>query len=181
MEDKVVVMRYADAFWQYAQANIAPERIVQELSSWKEIMKDNPDLKEFLESPDFTEREKYGMIDKIVRGNFADEIGQFLKLLINNRRVNHLSNIIEYICKQHGQGDRLSVVLASAFAFDKDLLKRLKEVLEKYLKRPINIFETLDADLLGGFRVTVGHLVFDGSLKRQLADLRDCVLNGRKG
>jgi F-type H+-transporting ATPase subunit delta len=180
MEDNVVVMRYADAFWQYAQAIIGPQKVVQDLSSWKGIMNDNPDLKEFLESPDFSDREKYGMIDKVVSRNFADEIGHFLKLLINNRRIKCLSDIIEYILMQYGQGDRVSVVLASAFSLDDDLLKRLKGILEKYLKRPTNIYKTRDAELLGGFKVTIGHLVFDGSLKRQLVDLRECVLNRRK-
>lgn len=179
MINTVVATRYAEAFLQYAQEVIGRDQGVEQLLAFKQTLSDNPDFKAFLEDPEFSENEKFALIDKIIEGNFADEVGNFLKLLIVKERIGHLAAIIEYIRMKYGHGDMASAVLSSAFPLDDDLINLIKAKLEKKVQRRINLYVTFESELLGGFKIAMGNKVFDGSLKRQLSELRAQSVNWR--
>jgi len=52
-------------------------------------------------------------------------------------------------------------------------LKRLRAALERREHRQVELREELDPELLGGLQVRLDHRVIDGSVRRQLADLRE--------
>ncbi len=176
----VVSTRYAEAFLQYAKGTIGFENGVQELLAFRQVLSENPDLKEFMETPDFGEQEKFPVIDKVVAaGDFAAEIGHLLKLLIRKERIQDLPGIIEYIRMNYGYGDAVTAVLTSAFPLDDDGVKTIKDGLERKIKRRVILFVTFDSELLGGVKVRIGNKVYDGSLKRQLTELRERLINRR--
>jgi F-type H+-transporting ATPase subunit delta len=179
MINSVVATRYAEAFLQYAKETLGFQQGVEEILALRQILTDNPQLKEFLQSPDFGDKDKFQVIDHVTKDTLAKEIAHFLKLLVAKSRADKLTDICEYIRMTYGHGDMVSAVLSSAFPLDDDLIQLLKDRLEKRIQRRINLYVTFDANLLGGFKVKIGNRVFDGSLKRQISDLRERALVGR--
>jgi len=180
MLSEVVSSRYAQAFLQYVKGSIGLERGARELIEFKQVLTSSPEFKVFIESPDFAIREKFALIDKIVQGNFPEEIGHFLKLLIEKNRIDKLSDVIDYVRINYGGGGAVSAVLTSALPLDNDLMQSIKSALEKHIGRKINLFLTFAPELLGGFKVKIGNRVFDASLRRQLAELRASSSDWRK-
>lgn len=179
MSDMVLPSRYAQAFWEYLRERDHLTDGVQQLLDFQPVLSDNPDFREFLESPEVGDREKFQVVDRVTGRNFLVEINHFIKLLIEKDRVHYLSDIIEYVRVNYGCGDKTPAVLASVFPLDDDEVSKIKETLERRIRRRIDLSVTRDAQLLGGVKVTIGHHVFDGSLKRQLEELRAKAMNRR--
>ena len=61
INEEIISRRYVDAYLAYAGETIGFDRGLDELQRVKRIMRDNCDIKDFLESIEITDSEKYGI------------------------------------------------------------------------------------------------------------------------
>lgn len=176
MEGSSLAKRYADGFLEYAKESIGFERGLEELKAVKNILRDNPDLKDFLESLEITYSEKCATLEKIFGETFSSEMRHFLQLLLKKERIDNFAHIAEYARIKYEHGEAVSAVLKSAFPLDTELLRPLKDVLEKKIQKEIHLYVDLDPGLLGGVKATMGNIVIDGSVRRRLDELREKLM-----
>ena len=174
IRDEVVAKRYADAFLAYSKEDIGFDKGLEELRDIKHILRDNPDFKDFLEAPDIANIEKYNSLDKILRKYCSEGMRNFLKILIEKRRINLFTDIAEYarITYAHS-GIKIDAILKTTYPIDTPLLKDIHDALEKRVNRKLDIHLELDPDLLGGVYAKIGNIVIDGSVRRRLDDLKE--------
>lgn len=172
MKDEAVAKRYADAFLSYAKDTIGFEKGLEELQELKRIVRDNPDFRSFLTAPDIILAEKANSIDNILGKDYSREIRNFLKLLINNKRIDRFLDIAEYARIEYTHAEH-DAVLKTSYAVDTHTLQELKSALEKRTNKKIRLFVEMDGDLLGGVSARIGNIVIDGSVKRRLEDLKE--------
>jgi len=67
--------------------------------------------------------------------------------------------------------------VTSAEELNPATLDRVRRSLEQRTGKKVVIHSTVDPELIGGVVARVGDLVLDGSVRTQLADLRDKLLN----
>ena len=72
---------------------------------------------------------------------------------------------------------RASAVVTSATKLTPMELGKLKTALEKTSGKKIDIEQRVDPDLLGGVVAKVGDIVYDGSLRTQLQQMRDGLVD----
>jgi F-type H+-transporting ATPase subunit delta len=70
-------------------------------------------------------------------------------------------------------------VLKTSFPLDLDLIKEIKEKLEKKFNRNFRFYIDLDGSMLGGVQVIIGNTIIDGTVVRRLSDLREKLLTVR--
>ncbi len=173
LKDRIVVKRYADAFWGYARKNIGPERCLNDLRNLRTIMRDHSEFKQFLDNLDMTYSEKCNLIDKVLSEDFSKEIRQFLKLLLEKERIDKLTDIIEYLRAAYSHEGETEVLLKTSYALDVDLIKKIEAGLEHKFKKKFRFYIDLDGSLLGGVQVIIGNTVIDGSIRRRLDELKE--------
>ncbi len=173
MIEKIIVKRYAEAFIAYVKDSIGIEKALEDLKNFKDVLRENPDLPEFLKSPEITHREKCQVIDKVLNEDFSQEIGHLLKLLLEKGRIEKIKDIIEYIRITYSHKGESEVLLKTTFPLDLAVIKNIENKLEKKFNRKFKFYIDLDASLLGGLQITIGNTVMDGSVKRRLGELQE--------
>lgn len=173
MIEKIIVKRYAEAFIGYAKESIGIEKALLDLKNFKGILRENPELLEFLKSPEITHKEKFQVIDKVLNEDFSKEIGHFLKLLLEKGRIEKIRDIIEYTRITYSHKGESEVLIKTSFPLDLAVIKRIENKLEKKFNRKLKFYIDLDASLLGGLQITIGNTIIDGSVRRRLGELKE--------
>jgi len=65
--------------------------------------------------------------------------------------------------------------VTSAIALDSAMQKKIQKVLEKLTGKKVELTTSVDPSIIGGIVAQVGDLVLDGSIKTQLAGLKDSI------
>ncbi len=97
----------------------------------------------------------------------------FLKLLVDNRRLESLPAITEEYrdrCNEHHGRSIASVT--SAIELTAPVQKRLQASLEKIEGRPVVVDPTVDPAIVGGLVVRLGDRLWDGSVRRNIENLQ---------
>jgi F-type H+-transporting ATPase subunit delta len=178
IRERIVATRYGDAFIKYAQDKdgIGIEKAVLDIKAVREIMRANNDFKESLDGPEIPFVEKCEIIDAVLTDGFSDEIKHFLKLLIRDKRITHFLDIAEYIRTKYTYQGEQEAVLKTTFPLDLEMIKEIQDKVEAKFQKKFKFFIELDSRLLGGIQLIIGNKVIDGSVRRQLQNLKENLM-----
>ncbi len=176
MINRSVARRYAKALMDLVEADPAP--VADKLAQFNQIIETNPILKEVLTSPAFRQQERRRVLDQILkRLGWGKPLDRFMDYLVEHRRVVLLSAIVEsFTAMLDEQAGRVRVQVSSAFALDKSAQAGLKTALAGVLKKEVVLLTGTEPELLAGVKVKIGDLLIDGSLKTQLDNLADVLI-----
>jgi F-type H+-transporting ATPase subunit delta len=132
-------------------------------------------LSRFFADPSVDQAHRNAVVDTLVRrGKMHPLAAGFLKVLVCNRRMADIAPIARAFEAIRDQ--RLGLVEAettAAVPLTPAQQTRLRQSLERVTGRTVRLKVNVDPALLGGARTRIGSRVYDGSLKRQLAILRE--------
>jgi F-type H+-transporting ATPase subunit delta len=106
-------------------------------------------------------------------------ISSFLQLLLDKGRIGFLADINDQYQKyadELGGVARASVVSASPLS--QDIVDSIKQALSKKTGKDVLLEMEEDPGLIGGIVTKIGDLVFDGSIKTQLLNMRESLKRG---
>ncbi len=109
-----------------------------------------------------------------------DEVAQFLKILVQNGRLQHLAEII--IAYQSLLDDSQGVtrgVVVSAQSLNEEAKKSLSETISKVVQKKVILDYEINPAVVGGIVADVHGLTFDDSLQRHLTRMNE-ELNRRR-
>ncbi len=174
MINRKAARRYASALFEYAVAHDEVAVVERDLGLVCARLVADRELGQVLAHPVLDGQAKA----EIVRAAFGDALSagmlRFLDLLIENKRTGTLPAVREYyaaLADEHHGIVRAEVASAVRLTpgEEEQLRGRLRSM---FGKRP-EISTRVDPELLGGLRLRVGDLVFDGSIRAALADVRE--------
>lgn len=173
--------RYARALFSLAREAGDVASIRAELDDMARLLAANPDLQRRLFQPLHPVHERREVLKSIcAQGRGSQMIQNFFAYLIEQRRLVTFEAI-------RGEFDRLADEAAgrvraevrSASPLRDQQRARLVDALGRRTGKQIDLSVHVDPLLIGGAIVTVGGLVFDGSLRTQLSRLRSTLTQGR--
>ncbi|MFH0791503.1 MAG: ATP synthase F1 subunit delta [Candidatus Omnitrophota bacterium] len=173
MLDDIIVKRYAEAFMGFAKKTIGFEKANQDFKALKDIMRENPEFYELLCRLEVSYTEKCDFIDKVLETDFSVELRQFLKLLLEKKRIDKIHGIADYIRIAYAHPGETDVLLKTSFPLDLDLIKKIEDKLREKLNQKFRFYIDLDGSLLGGVQIVIGNTVLDGSIRRRLEELKE--------
>jgi F-type H+-transporting ATPase subunit delta len=166
--------RYAGALAEVASELGLTERAHHELREFAGLISELEELRDFLANPAFPLRVKQGVIREIGRrGDYCSIIVNFLLLLQERSRILRVGAILEAF--EQELDVRAGVVRAevtSAHPLDDPVRGRLEQALAELTARRIRANYQIDPALLGGLKVRMGSVVYDGTLQTQLNQLQ---------
>ena len=167
-------LRYAKALFGLARETDAIESIRRELDGVAEALAKVPTLSDVLVLPIYPAAERRAALRSLAGPlSLSPLLTHFLSFLIDQRRTRDLATIREeYIRLAEEAAGRMRGEVVSATPLDAAQLDRIRSALARKMGRELDLAVRVDPDLLGGLVARVGDLVFDGSLRTQLAQLR---------
>jgi F-type H+-transporting ATPase subunit delta len=172
-----IAKRYARAFFEIAEEEKQFEKYYNELQSFSEIVDGNENLKEFLANPIFDQHDKRDVVDAVLNKiGMTGITANFLRLLADKRRIGILADIV--VCYRELMDSALKkqrVQVKTAFPLSNELSEHLKKGMEELTGKQIELTIEQDASLLAGVVVRVGDVLYDGSIKTQLNNIRNLL------
>ena len=166
---------YAAAVFKRAKETKSSEKWSKTLAFLASILSDQS-LAVFVNNPKVSNEQLSGLMLDVSEGQVDTEGANFLKLLVQNRRLNlvpHIAKIFEeYKAEDEGY---LDVDVYVAYQFSKEAKQDFASKLAKRLGKKVNMNVTVDKSLIGGVLVRAGDKVIDGSIKGQLQHMQKAL------
>ena len=161
---------YADALFKAQASDLAGTAAwLDELAA----VADNDQLQQFADNPRVTDAQVFELISGVVRTALPEAGKNFLRLVIENRRLAALPVVAQqFRALLNAQSGIADAVVHSAFPIEAAALAELSSTLEKRFARKLQVSVQLDESLIGGIRVVVGDEVLDTSVKARLEQMK---------
>ena len=181
MRSGAVARRYARALCALAREEGRVEEVRRELDSLCEVLEGNAELDRAVRRPLFPSAQRRRVLRSVCeRLGASDTLRRFCSFLVDQRRVVELARIRdEYAELADELAGRMRARVVSASPLSEAQRERLCRALAARTGRQLELDLEVDASLLGGAVATVGSLVFDGSLRTQLEQLRANLMRGQ--
>lgn len=177
MKQTILARRYAKALFAIGKENDAYEAFNETLQAVAELYTSQAEVADALTNPlypvDVREKVMAGIIDS---AGIEKIPANFLNLLVEKRRAVILPEIAEQFKIMVDQEKNISHgSVTSAVELSDDLHAKVQTALEKLTGKKVELSTSVDPSLIGGIVAKVGDLVLDGSIKTQLAGLKDSI------
>jgi len=170
-----VAKRYARALVDVAAASDALERVHQDLRAFADLLATQRELRHLLANPSVPRKGADQIVSDIVAVMGLSPLAvTFLHLLLDANRLAGLEAIIRtYESVMDERLGRVKAVVTSAALLDDAEQEQLRRRLCEVAGMPVYLELRQDPAILGGVVSQIGSRVYDGSLKTQLARLRE--------
>ena len=170
-----VAKRYAKALVEVAAASNELDGVRRDLHALADLLREHRDLRQFLANPSVSRRDAGEVIKDIGAAMEVKPLtATFLQILLEGGRLAGLEAILRaYELLVDERLGRVRAVVTSAAPLEADAQERLRRRLGDVTGKDVYLELRQDPTLLGGVVTQIGSRVYDGSLKTQLARLRD--------
>ncbi len=165
--------RYAKAIVEIGIAQGNLDKIGGDLRSLAKAMHDSVELVTLLSNPAIRRNDRRKVVDALLGKIGAQPVTtNIVSLLLDKERLSSLPMISREIdAAIEAKAGRIAAELVSAKPLDPAQLSKITAALEKLSGKKVTMQKREDAALLGGVVAKVGDIVYDGSLRTQLAAL----------
>ncbi|HSR19147.1 MAG TPA: ATP synthase F1 subunit delta [Ignavibacteriaceae bacterium] len=178
MADSKVSYRYASSLLGLAVEKKILDAVSTDVEMVRSAIEDNAMLRNLLKSPIIKPQSKASILDEIL-SKAHPETKKFVRFVVDKNRENFLLGIASaFLGLRDEYIGFVNVSIKTAYEFNDEQKKRLKEKLESLLNKKVGFSFEIDKSLVGGFIAQVNDTVYDASLKHQLDLLRTQLLEG---
>ena len=169
-----IASRYADALFGSAKTPAQRHEALEQLMLIRRLLAELPLLRQFMGNPDVEPQDKLGVLDRALRGGWSPLVRAFVRLVVSMGRPESLPQMVDaFEALVDAAERRMRVVVRSAREVPESALKRLRAQLEQREGKQVELRTELVPELLGGVQIQLDHRVIDGSVRRQLEELRE--------
>ncbi|HET8929143.1 MAG TPA: ATP synthase F1 subunit delta [Acidimicrobiales bacterium] len=170
----VVARIYAQALYDIGAEKGSLAQLDDELQAVRDVIAQlDPDLRTFIEMPQFPRDAKWQVIRTAFDGKVSHDVLGLLHVLISRRREKLVADVAFEFSELVNEGlGRVHADVITAKPLDDELLAALRRVLEESTRREVVLDMRVDPAMIGGVRLSLGDLVVDGTTRRALHDLR---------
>lgn len=183
MKNLVIAKRYAKALFNLAQEQGQIEQYGQELNEFVRLFGELPDLADAVQNPLYPEATRKSVFMAVAeKAQMSPIMLSFMSLLVEKKRVQNLGEIKEYYYKlidEHANIARARIKAATAL--DDQAIQDIAASLEKMTGKKIAVEFEQDPELIGGVLAQIGDVVLDGSVRRQLLNIKESLKRGELG
>jgi len=169
-----VARRYARALLE-AAAGADLDRLSAQLESLTALVRARAELHTFLDDPTYTRAQQHAVLDVLIQRLpiDAEPLPRFLRLLVDRRRLGSLGDIArQFRDLADAQAGRVRGRVVSATELAPETLRQLQRALESVSHATVLLETTVDPSVLGGVSAQVGSVLYDGTLRTGLDEIR---------
>lgn len=168
-----IANRYAKSLIGLAKEKGELESTFNDIKSIDNAFEQSRDLRTLFKSPIIPTDKKLAIAEKLFKGKSSDLVYQFMVLLIKKGRESHFHDVVNSFIEQYNVLQGITPVkLISAVKLDNGLVQTMVSKLKaKEFLKEVELVEEVDEELIGGFVLTYGDKMIDGSVRRRLHEL----------
>ena len=176
MPQGAVPRRYAEAAFELARAKGKLDRWRTDLSVAAAVLS-NPRLLAVLDDPDTPVAEKRQMVDTALTVQADPDVLHLIYLLTERGRIGSLARVAEEFIEMANREQGIVVAsVTTAIPLDekgqKDVEDRIKRL--SGAKR-VEVRNQVDPSIIGGIVARIGDVLYDGSVRTQLAQIAERI------
>lgn len=181
MSVTTVARRYAEALADVALARNKVEEIDAEVRAFADMLRDSPELHQVFASPVLSQEHKKRVLDAVIeRARPGQMTANLLRTMLAHHRLHILGEV--YAEFRHRINESRGVVVAdvtTAAPLGTEEQARMRERLAEMTGRQVNLQFATDPSLIGGVVTRIGSVVYDGSIRTQLQEIKQRLKEGQ--
>ena len=173
MLDSIIAERYAKSLFELAQESGKLEKVKNDMDLILDLMNTSAEFRHLLVSPVVRPDKKIGVLDAIFNGK-VDELSQkFYRLIAGKRREKFLGGIARAFIEKYKEYNKIvTIEIRTVSPLSESMRNQIISLLEKRREIKVDLIETIDKSLIGGFIVSTGNVRYDASLMTSIKKLK---------
>ena len=168
-----VASRYAKSLLTLAEERKELDVIERDIQTVLQTVQASDELQMLLASPVLKPDQKQRVLDAIFKPHLAPLMMEFITILVRKGRVGQLAHIAEACTKMLRQMKGIQTAeVITAVPLEGSAKDRLLAELKRLHQGEVELKETVNPDLIGGFVLRVEDRMLDASVRRSLNALR---------
>ena len=172
MNDSKISVRYSRALFQIAVEKKLLDKVCEDMLFISEVCKIN-EVKEVLESPIIVPSKKKKIFHSFLEKNIENVTLELVDLLIKNGRESFLPAVARVFRDETLKYKGITeTYLTTAVPVNDKIRKEISEMISSIFKTKVELKETIDKEIIGGFILRVNDNFIDGSIRNILRKIR---------
>lgn len=168
-----LVAGYGRALLAVAEAEGALDTVADELYQFAHTVEATPELHDRLTAPGADAAERAGLLEELLADRAHPATVAAALLVVQAGHARQLPAIADELARRSAESrSRALAEVRSAVELDAQQRERLATALSEATGREVEVKVIVDRTVVGGVVARVGDTVIDGSVARQLADVR---------
>jgi F-type H+-transporting ATPase subunit delta len=170
-----IARRYARALLDVAAEVTRTDAVADQLSDFVKALEQSSELSDVFLNPAYTRAQRNQVLESLIKmmGTVEPTLANTLRLLVDRNRLIYLPDIARvYREMADARAGRVRGHVNSATKLPPETLEMLRKNLQQITQRDVILESKEDPKLLGGLSAQVGSVLFDGSVRTQLEQLR---------
>jgi len=173
MIERTIASRYAQALFDIAQERGELERFGNEWQAVVDAINGDAQVRQVFIGRVISAHAKKELAEKSFTDNVDPVVLGLLCLIFDKSREEYLEAILDEYRRLEDEKNRvLNIKLVSAAELDASQEEALAKALGAATKKTARFEKSINPALIGGFVMTIGDTVFDGSVSGQLAKMQ---------
>ncbi len=170
--------RYAKSLFLLAEEKGITDNIRKDIELVLQLLKENDEINIVLEHPVVKESKKTKVLSELLGDKVNEHTLSFIKLIIKNKRENHLKNICKNFIDLYKKSKGIkTAVLTTAFELTRTHKTNIQKSIENAFNASVELKTKVDESVIGGVIIQVDDKQLDLSVAGQIQDLRNQFMN----
>ena len=173
----VVGDRYAESLFDLAKEENKVTQYLDDIKLVGEVLDSDPQIVQFFNHVLIENDKKIQLLDQSFKGNVDQYVLNFLKLLVQSRRIRYIDDIIKSYINLSNQylGIEEGTIYTPYKLTDQQIQDIEKAISQKENKK-VTLKVSIDPSLLGGIKVQISNRIYDGTIKNKVEMLKKELL-----
>jgi len=178
MKDRKVAARYARALLAALPTDHEAEQVDEFLGALGKAMEDSGDFRALMLDPAVPSGVRLEVLVALADQNGGSEhLKNFLQTIVKNNRTGSIASIATVFHEEReAAAGIVPAEITTAVPLTEQMETRVRTALERATGKKVRLTSTIDPALLGGAVTRLGSTVLDGSLRSQLQQLRNKMM-----
>ena len=173
----VVGDRYAESLFDLAKEENKVTQYLDDIKLVGEVLDSDPQIVQFFNHVLIENDKKIQLLDQSFKGNVDQYVLNFLKLLVQSRRIRYIDDIVKSYINLSNQylGIEEGMIYTPYELTDQQIQDIEKAISQKENKK-VTLKVSIDPSLLGGIKVQIANRIYDGTIKHKVEMLKKELL-----
>jgi F-type H+-transporting ATPase subunit delta len=173
----VVGDRYAESLFDLAKEENKVTQYLDDIKLVGEVLGSDPQIVQFFNHVLIENDKKIQLLDQSFKGNVDQYVLNFLKLLVQSRRIRYIDDIVKSYINLSNQylGIEEGTIYTPYKLTDQQIQDIEKAISQKENKK-VTLKVSIDPSLLGGIKVQIANRIYDGTIKNKVEMLKKELL-----
>jgi len=175
-----IARRYAEALADVATARNQVDKIDNDVRVFSEMVTSSRELRDLFASPIVSKTDKLRVLEALIQRMRPDQMtANLLRTMLSHNRLQHLAEVYEQFRRTMNERKGLIVAeVTTAAEVGPAEQENLGRTLERMTGKRVEFKFKTDSSLIGGVVTRIGSVVYDGSVRTQLQEIKEQLKHG---